>query len=99
MSSESYFYYKWNYGQVKLSQLYRTCRHAYDPKNISNSSIKFVKKKYCYRLPWDQNTIKGWIAEVVFILIAVMFYLIIVPAILTFLISIYKYHGTFYKIF
>ena len=50
-------------------------------------------------MPWDQNTLLGWMADALFSLPAVIAYCLTVPPLLTLFVSICKYHDAFYKMF
>lgn len=66
------------------------------------SKIVFLKKNFfskISRLPWNQYTILGFMVEVFLIDSTIIAYLLIVPAILTFFVSICKWHEGFYEIF
>lgn len=51
------------------------------------------------RFPWDQNTLIGWIMELIFNIVAATMYFIIASSFLILFFSICQYHGSFYKIF
>lgn len=52
-----------------------------------------------FRLPWEQHTFEGWMADVVFGSFLTTFYMITNPAFLTLFVSICEYHRAFYKMF
>lgn len=52
-----------------------------------------------YRLPWDQYTMKGWMAESILNFFIIASYFLSVLSLLTLFISICKYHNAFYKMF
>lgn len=52
-----------------------------------------------YAFPWNQHTLPGWTFLVFFSASTCTSYLFVIPAFLTFFISICDFHGAFYKMF
>lgn len=50
-------------------------------------------------MPWDQNTLPGWIGEAFFSILATFAFCLIIPPILSLFVSICEYHCAFYKMF
>lgn len=59
----------------------------------------FFFVKYLSRLPWNQNTFLGWLAEQIFSTFFLGFFCLFAPLFLTLLVCVCNYHKAIYKMY
>lgn len=66
------------------------------------SQLNFEFKKcviLSYRLPWNQNTLQGWMIETLYSSFFSACYCLMAPLFLILFVSVCNYHDAFYKLF
>lgn len=97
----SMMYSVWSVGFIDPAILYHShfSSYVFSILCFENFSAQNLKSIPIIRLPWDQNTITGWMLEMAYHMDVFLFYFFVSFSVLTLFISICEFHRSLYELF